>query len=483
MASCVTYPAVPPVPGIPARVLLQDVAAWDAGAVGGDDTDGNLELRLSGVPQCAGAVIGLAATEMVTAPAQLSHAFYFHTGADGMPLVSAMENGIARARLSGYTLDTEFVLQRIEGVVRLLLDGSVRFTFRSASTGPIHVGCALYATGDALPSETPANASFWRNLSSGLTQSGTAPGPDPGGNVMPFPTLPQLDLSDLGNVTLEAVVGVDDPYDERYPPEDFDLEVSNAGSSCTISATFQNATGNGTSTRLVCLATARLAFDTKILALSLGGIDFDFDSTPIGPSAAPTARIAWYGVEGEDDDGNGVWESSSGVILGKTGSDSGALDPSGVMPGDLPAVMATAREPVNWGRLFVQLNQGFNTGGPVSGSLTLSGLKGSVPDRVDYTGNTSARLGWSNDEHVLVDDGQSWLPDGLVWGEEFVFIFEDISVEALTASFDLAANTYRQPSIYIEPANPDFGTTGELAGTIYQGEFNWPVRLVLVETA
>lgn len=151
--TCTTYPAVAAVPGVPAYVESVAIAAWDAGAIGGDDLDGDVSLKFNEMASVVGVVIGLTVDETVTTPGQMTHAFYFYTSEAGRT-VAVMEGGQALAKFGAYTPETEFELRRIGTSVQCLIDNDLVYTSRKASAGIVHVGCALYGTGDAVPSNT-----------------------------------------------------------------------------------------------------------------------------------------------------------------------------------------------------------------------------------------------------------------------------------------------------------------------------------------
>lgn len=151
---CTTYPAqpyVPEVPDRPARWEISPVVGWDAGANSVITHDADCELKWT-MNRVVGAYVGLTeAREEVPAYDRLTHAFYFHQRS-GVPYFRITELGQARSHDTQYAPGDEFAVRRVGTFVTYWHNGTKVQDSPRPSTGEVSAGCALYASGDALPS-------------------------------------------------------------------------------------------------------------------------------------------------------------------------------------------------------------------------------------------------------------------------------------------------------------------------------------------
>lgn len=146
--SCVTYPAQPAVPPQPARpsvVRHYQVLAWNAGANSVVTQEGDCVCTFT-MKRVVGVVVGLTAQrENVTDYQRLTHALYFHSGR-----FNVMERGTVKSDAFAYANGDEFKIQRVRNEVTYIHNGKRVYTSRLPSSGEVSVGCALYASGDAI---------------------------------------------------------------------------------------------------------------------------------------------------------------------------------------------------------------------------------------------------------------------------------------------------------------------------------------------
>lgn len=145
---CTSYPAqpyVPAVPPSPARVEMTPYLEWNAGANSVDSQPGACACTFT-MGRVGGVVIGLTASLEDVAPVdRLTHALYFHGGR-----YQVLESGSAKTSDATYAPGDEFQIRRYGGKVTYLHGGRQVYESRVASTGDIHVGTAMYLSGDSI---------------------------------------------------------------------------------------------------------------------------------------------------------------------------------------------------------------------------------------------------------------------------------------------------------------------------------------------
>lgn len=150
--TCTTYPAVPGVPGTPGQVFSEPSNTWDAGANSVVELDGDVRLKFV-TPHAVGAVVGLTGTrDAVGSYTRMSHAFYFHYTMGGRPVCQAMEHGEAVTHEAAHNADSEFSIERVNGEVSYYVDDVLLHRSTLTSEGVVSAGCALYSSGDRVPS-------------------------------------------------------------------------------------------------------------------------------------------------------------------------------------------------------------------------------------------------------------------------------------------------------------------------------------------
>ena len=148
---CTYYAPQEYVQGSAARIEQRIGLGWDAGANSLQSQPGDCEAVWE-MAMVVGAYIGLTASlEEVTSTDRFTHAFYFHQSA-GRMLYKIKDGGVAVSNDTEYATGTEFKIRRVAGVVTYWVGGALIHTSSIASIGEVHVGTALYASGDAVPS-------------------------------------------------------------------------------------------------------------------------------------------------------------------------------------------------------------------------------------------------------------------------------------------------------------------------------------------
>lgn len=150
--TCTTYPAVAGVPGVPAKVTPLPGNNWDAGANSVTELDGDVRLAFV-QPHAVGAVVGLTNTrDAVGSYTRMSHAFYFHYTLGGRAVYQAMEHGEAVTHEAPHDAASEFAIERANNAVSYYVDGQLLHRSTLPSEGTVLAGCALYSSGDRVPS-------------------------------------------------------------------------------------------------------------------------------------------------------------------------------------------------------------------------------------------------------------------------------------------------------------------------------------------
>lgn len=172
---CVTYPTIPPVPGIPARLEVADDYGWNSGANSLDEVEGDFELRFDEMEGGAiGAVIGVmpAIRENQGDYTRVTHGFYFTKTASGSNQVSIIESGRVVFGPIPYSPAAIFSLQRVGAAVLYLIDGVPRHTSARPLAGTAMAATSLYATTDAVPSTNAIGDCFWTDIQFASQQCG-----------------------------------------------------------------------------------------------------------------------------------------------------------------------------------------------------------------------------------------------------------------------------------------------------------------------
>lgn len=145
---CTTHPEqpfVPAVPSQPAKVETRVHTGWNAGANSVEAQAGDCACIFD-MAKVVGAVCGFTSElEEVTSIDRFTHALYFHGGK-----VQVLERGVARTLDAAYQTGDTFEIRRVGGKVTYLHKRKPMYASRLVSTGPVHVGGALYASSDTI---------------------------------------------------------------------------------------------------------------------------------------------------------------------------------------------------------------------------------------------------------------------------------------------------------------------------------------------
>lgn len=149
--SCVVLPARPEVQYKPEVRTESMSLAWNAGAYSQLELDGDCEIVITDQQAVIGAVLGFVRgiEDDVTNYALKSHGFYFSTTQTGRLQYQVMESGKAIGPMRTHAGEVLRV-QRIGTMVRYLSGDTITHTSRVPLTGPLRVGCSLFASGDSI---------------------------------------------------------------------------------------------------------------------------------------------------------------------------------------------------------------------------------------------------------------------------------------------------------------------------------------------
>lgn len=173
--TCVTVPGTPAIPAIPGVRTDEADYGWNSGANSVTEVTGDAELRFN-QPLTTGAVIGLVASrDGVGAHDRMTHAFYFHQTQAGRGVCQVMERGVLLTGPVAHTPGDLWAIRRVGGTVTYLHNGSVVYRSRVPSVGTAVAGCALYASGDAVPTAGVGDGCFWTDITFARQVCGDAP--------------------------------------------------------------------------------------------------------------------------------------------------------------------------------------------------------------------------------------------------------------------------------------------------------------------
>lgn len=151
--TCKTYPAIPAVPSRPSYYTSEVDEGWNAGANSVKQLSGDVFLAFT-QPQVRGAAMGFVASRDTPDDyARITHGFMFTSDAIGRPTWAIMESGRLLTNPAVYAPTSVFRIERANGVVSYLLDGSLIMISQTESIGQVMAGCSLYSSGDAVESQ------------------------------------------------------------------------------------------------------------------------------------------------------------------------------------------------------------------------------------------------------------------------------------------------------------------------------------------
>lgn len=148
--SCVTYFAVEPVPYQPARVDLDPLLGWNAGARSIDRRAAPCYVEFD-MPAVVGVVVGLAPEFLSVMPEDVPCGFFFERSAGGLPFYSVVEFGVQKTVPAQHAEDALFRIERrAGGAVHYLVGGSEVYESESTLSGALVVVALMYAAGDGV---------------------------------------------------------------------------------------------------------------------------------------------------------------------------------------------------------------------------------------------------------------------------------------------------------------------------------------------
>jgi hypothetical protein len=148
---CTTYPEQQFVAAVPPHVETYQHLGWNAGANSIEEQAGDFIMRDT-MGQVVGVTWGIAETrDDVEDPNRLTHAFLFGQTTAGNPRFAIVESGSTVVPYQPYSLDDEFSIRRVAGVVTYLHGDQVIYRSTTRSTGTVMVGSSIYASGDQIP--------------------------------------------------------------------------------------------------------------------------------------------------------------------------------------------------------------------------------------------------------------------------------------------------------------------------------------------
>lgn len=246
-----------------------------------------------------------------------------------------------------------------------------------------------------------------------------------------------------------------------------------SGSTMTFSATFQDDLGvpPGQSSQSA-LGVFTMEWNEKVTNFRLTDSQIQWGSATLGTSPNNTASLGIYPANGGEYDA-----PIGGAITSKAGGNPGVWESSDYT-GPFPTSWMTSGEGKTLVTFGMQTDQRFTSGGPVTAQISLS-AEVSLEQKVEGTGNTDARLGWSNG-NGFVDDGSTWLPDGFLWGPDCVVVDDGQWIGQATLRFQAETNTYYSNGIYLYSEEDGGPAGGIYQCTLQQGSNSWPLTLFLI---
>lgn len=150
-AGCLVCPEIPAATGHPARMEVDPLLGWNAGANSSDTLDGDLGMSASIDELPIGVMLGLKAGRAgETAPELIEHGLYIYA-VGGQAFIEVRERGARQGEAAAYTLGTTFEVRRQAGAVSYWLDGVHLRDSSRPSHGPVLVNACLYSAGDTIP--------------------------------------------------------------------------------------------------------------------------------------------------------------------------------------------------------------------------------------------------------------------------------------------------------------------------------------------
>jgi hypothetical protein len=145
---CTVCPEIPAVPAVPTTVTRRSIVGWNAGANTVKELDGDLQAVIPLPPRMSAVVIGLKhGRRAQTTPDLVEHGFFFQS-LNGADRYQVIERGVTRTSSLARAADDVFVIRRVNGQVRYLVNGTEVYHSAVKSSGPVLLNCCLYTSGD-----------------------------------------------------------------------------------------------------------------------------------------------------------------------------------------------------------------------------------------------------------------------------------------------------------------------------------------------
>ncbi|MNX63328.1 hypothetical protein D3C86_943220 [compost metagenome] len=144
--TAVCYPAIPATQAVPPSATYTAVQGWNGGGRSRTPMVGDGAFTFEISAGTVATVVGLSAADAETLPNEPTHAFYVHQG-----VVDVMESGTVVATApSAHDATKRYAISRTGTAVTYEYDGWVYTSATAATSEPVYLDAAIYASGDAV---------------------------------------------------------------------------------------------------------------------------------------------------------------------------------------------------------------------------------------------------------------------------------------------------------------------------------------------
>lgn len=126
---------------------LRNDLGWNAGARSIVMELGDCTTTFKPSPDCVGVVVGLSTSDNGPMITDIQHGFYFRRDSVGQ-VFTVIERGTSKTVPATYSIDDQFHVNRLSGVVTYWKNDTVVYTSDTPSIGPVFLDASLYSTGD-----------------------------------------------------------------------------------------------------------------------------------------------------------------------------------------------------------------------------------------------------------------------------------------------------------------------------------------------
>jgi hypothetical protein len=138
-------PGVAPTPGIAPVTSVDLHLGWNADAVSVAPLSGDGDYRFKLSTSNVGVVVGLNSTNADTGYTEIDFGIYGYHG-----FYEVYENGVSKYGPFAYVGTDEFKIERVAGVVKYYLNGTLKYTSATVSGGVVFLDCSMYSGGDVI---------------------------------------------------------------------------------------------------------------------------------------------------------------------------------------------------------------------------------------------------------------------------------------------------------------------------------------------